>query len=132
MIRIENPFLPTSGYTAMTLWPLILIRTDLAHRYTPLVERHEQIHARQQQEMLAVGAVLAAVLAVAGCGWWSLLAVPLFLWWYWVEWSLRALWYGSNAMAYRRLLFEQEAYDRQQDPGYLDSRRPFAWLGYMR
>ncbi len=132
MIRLKNPFLPMSGYTAMTVWPFVFVRTDLAHRYTETTDRHERIHARQQQEMLVAGSVIAAVLALCGLGWWSLLACPLFFWWYAAEWLLRAMWSTSNAWAYRNLAFEREAYARQHDPGYLDRRRPFAWAGYLR
>lgn len=132
MIKIVNPFIPMSGYTALTLWPFVLVRTDQAHRYNKITDRHERIHARQQIEMLAVGCAVAAVLAVCGAGWWSLAAVPLYLWWYAVEWLLRVMWSGSNAWAYRHLAFEREAYAHQGAPGYLDGRKPFAWLKYLR
>ena len=52
MIKIVNPFIPMSGYTAMTVWPFVFVRTGLAHRYSKVADRHENIHARQQVEML--------------------------------------------------------------------------------
>ena len=128
MIRIENDYIPLEGYTAMTVWPLLFVRRDRAHRYDAVADRHEHIHARQQAEMLAAGTALAAVLAVAGCGWWCLAALPLFYWWYGAEWLVKAVYYGDNAVAYRYTSFEREAYNNEHDPGYLAGRRPFAWL----
>ena len=131
MIKIVNPFIPMSGYTALAVWPFVLVRTDMARRYSKVTDRHERIHARQQIEMLVAGSVLAAVLAMFGFGWWSLLALLLFFWWYAVEWLLRVMWSTSNAWAYRNLAFEREAYAHQSEPGYLAARKPFAWLKYL-
>lgn len=109
MKKIVNDYLPSSGYTAMTVWPLLFVRRDLQHKFNAAALRHERIHARQQLEMLIL---------------------PFYLW-YGLEWLVRAFCYGSNAVAYRRLSFEQEAYNHQQEEAYLQRRRPFAWLRYV-
>lgn len=115
----------------MTVWPFLFVRSDMAHKFTEQADRHERIHACQQFEMLVMGCAAAALLALCGAGWWSLAAMPLFYWWYAVEWLIRVFWTGSNQIAYRRLSFEQETYNNQADGNYLDHRRPFAWMRYV-
>lgn len=81
--------------------------------------------------MLIVGAVFANILAVSGCGWWSLLALPLFLWLYGLEWLLGLFCFGNRKEAFRAISFEREAYDNDLDADYLDKREPFASLRYL-
>ena len=128
MIKIVNSIIPFEGFIATTVWPLIFVRRDESWKFDDTAENHENIHGRQQVEMLLAGLVLAGILALVGCGWWSLLALPVFFWWYLIEYLLRAIFGTGNA--YRKLLFEQEAYANEKDFTYLEHRRPFAWIGY--
>lgn len=128
MKKIINHFIPYEDFIAMTVWPFIFVRSELKYLFDDVGENHENIHGRQQVEMLIVGLVLAGILALVGCGWWSLLALPVFFWWYLIEYLLRAIFGIGNA--YRKLLFEQEAYANEKDFTYLKHRRPFAWIGY--
>ena len=109
MQLVPNPLIPLPGFLALTVWPFVFIRRDLADRYTPTVARHESIHGRQQLEML-----------------W----LPFFLW-YLVEWLIRLVLLRDPHLAYLSISFEQEAYDHQHDDTYLQTRRPFAWLRYL-
>lgn len=126
MRYVYNNFIPFKGYVAMCIWPLIFVRSKA--RYTDTTDNHERIHAEQQKEMLEVGLMLAAVLALLGCGWWSLLALPLFLWWYGIEWLVGLIRYRDKAIAYSSIRFEREAYGHQGDLQYLTTRKRFAWL----
>ena len=132
MITVRNRFIPLRGFLAITLWPFIFVRREAWARFTAAVRRHETIHCRQQVELLLVGGVLAAVLALNGAGWWSLLALPLFFWLYGLEYVVGLLTLRDSHRAYRAISFEQEAYDNELDPDYLSRRRPFAWLQYIR
>ena len=125
---IFNDIIPIKGYIAMCLWPLIFVLSKAKARYTDVTDNHERIHAEQQKEMLAVGLALAAVLALLGCGWWSLLALPLFLWWYGIEWLVGIIRYRDKGVAYCAIRFEREAYDHERDLQYLKTRKRFAWL----
>lgn len=129
---VKNNTIPFKGFTAMTLWPFIFIRKDEAGKFGVQVERHENIHGRQQKEMLILGAIIAVILAVVGCGWWSLIALPLFFWWYCVEWLVRLCIYRNKMTAYKNIAFEREAYDKQYDLIYLDQRDVFAWIRYIK
>lgn len=132
MLTIKNKWIPFGKESnAMTVWPLLFVRSDRMKYFTERVKRHEQIHAHQQKELLAVGIAIALMLLPVGCGWWSLLALPLFYWLYglfyvigWVRWR-------NNKEAYTSIPFEQEAYVHQDDENYLDNREPFAWREFV-
>ena len=81
--------------------------------------------------MLIVGILIAIVLFVVGCRWWSLLALPVFFYWYVVEWLIRWAYYRNRKTAYKNISFEREAYAKEDDVVYLDSRKPFAWVRYL-
>ena len=129
MIIIRNNLIPFPGYKAITLWPFIFVRKKAW--YSNDIDRHERIHGRQQLEMLLVGMVLAAVLAAVGCGWWSLLTLPVFYIWYGVEYLVRLCITRSRSRAYRSVSFEQEAYANERDQDYFYHRKWYAWLRYV-
>lgn len=126
MIIVKNNIIPFSGFKAMSFWPFIFVRKEC--NFTEVDERHEKIHGRQQIEMTIIGIYIAAILSMIGFGWWSLCAIPLFYIWYITEWIIRLL---INPNPYRSISFEQEAYDNEQDPDYLEFREPFAWIVYL-
>lgn len=105
MIIIRNNLIPVKGYCAMTVWPFIFVRKGYALSENVLL--HEQIHGRQQLEMLVV---------------------PFFLW-YFVEWLCRRAFGSGNA--YFNISFEQESYDNEFTPDYLEHRRLWAWTKYL-
>ena len=131
MVKVYNNIIPLKGFIALTMWPLLFIRKAAAWRYDEVADRHENIHGAQQKEMLIVGAILAVILAVCGCGWWSLFALPLFLYWYGVEWLVKYCYYRDTDKAYKNGALEREAYANQNDMTYLSHRRPFAWVRYI-
>jgi len=89
---------------AITLLPIGIFASD---ELSDKTINHELIHASQQREMLYL---------------------PFYLW-YFVEWLIRLLINGKRA--YIMISFEQEAYDNDQDPGYLEHRKKFAWIKYL-
>lgn len=133
---VKNSIIPFDGFAAMTLWPFIFVRDRFA-MYFEFTERwytmitHESIHCAQQRECLTVGAVLAAVMGMVGCGWWSLLALPLFFLWYLIEWAIRLIMMRDSHRAYRAISFEAEAYDHETEEDYLSNRAPFIWIKYL-
>ena len=131
MVKVYNNIIPLKGFVALTMWPLLFIRKAAAWLFDDEDENHENIHGAQQKEMLIVGAILAVILAVCGCGWWSLFALPLFLYWYGVEWLVKHCYYRNATTAYKNVAFEREAYANQNDMTYLSHRRPFAWVRYI-
>lgn len=69
---------------------------------------HETIHWQQQLEMLII----------------------FFYLWYVIEWFIRII--GNPNNAYHSLSFEREAYENDDDLKYLETRKSYAWLKYMK
>ena len=71
---------------------------------------HERIHTEQWKELLWIG----------------------FLLWYVVEWIIRLFAFKGGHHAYKNISFEREAYANQGDAGYLNGRRWFGFLKYIK
>jgi len=127
---IFNDTIPFKGFIAMCLWPFIFVRNNAANHYNTVANNHEHIHAEQQKEMLLVGIVLAAI-GYVFVGLWALLFVPLFFWWYGIEYLYRLCQYRNTNKAYRNISFEREAYANEKDLAYLGSRKPYEWTKYL-
>ena len=115
----------------MTIWPFVFVRKGMAHAYRDVDANHEGIHGEQQLELLTVGAIIALVLAVVGCDLWSFVALPIFFYWYGLEYLIRWAVYRNRDKAYENICFEREAYGNQHDMDYIDRRDPFAWFKYL-
>lgn len=128
MRLIVSNIIPFRGYIAVTVWPLIFVRKSAKARFTDRVDRHECIHGEQQKELLPFGIALCAILWLSGCGWWSLIAIPLALWLYLLSYLVRLVWHRDHRTAYHNIPFEQEAYMWEDNDQYLSHRRHFAWI----
>lgn len=106
---IYNRFIPWGSFWAINLFGFVLARRDYG-RLGPQELRHEYIHTLQQREMLFVA----------------------FYVFYLAEWLVRLLYYRNATVAYRNISFEREAYDRQAQLRYPATRKPFAWVRYLR
>lgn len=98
---------PPKGYDAMMLVWWLLVKEG--YQITPRLLLHEEIHSRQQKEMLVV----------------------FFFLWYGVEFIFRLAQYRNWDKAYRNISFEREAYANQNNAGYLSERKRFAWIHYL-
>lgn len=126
---VYNDIIPAKGFKSIALLPFIFVRNGA--RFSGDDERHERTHLRQQLEMLVVGIIISVTLALCGSGWWSLSALPMFLYWYGIEWAVRFILYRNRKEAYKNISFEQEAYLNEGDVSYLYEREPFAWIKYL-
>lgn len=93
-------------------WPFIVIRSDIEHLpvHDELV-RHEEIHLRQQLELLIVGAWI------------------LYLFEYAYARFVKKL---DKRQSYYYTSFEQEAHRNAMNPEYLLTRRPYAFVKYIK
>lgn len=130
MITVRNKIIPFKGNTAMTIWPFVFVRSE--KKFPAKLQRHELTHAYQQREMFAVGFGCMVISLVLGCGWFSLLWLPLFFWWYVIEWIVRIFIYKNSRTAYRNIAFEREAYGNENNTTYNDNRCAFAWVNYIK
>lgn len=102
---IINKFFVPPGMAGITLWPFIIFK-DKKYAFQDNVN-HEQIHIRQQEELLVLPFyVLYALLFV-----FNLIRM--------------------NPRPYHNIPFEKEAYDNEHDLTYLHRRKFWAWLRYF-
>lgn len=108
MIKIRNKFIPFKGFKAINILGVLFIRKGMVMydwNYT-----HEAIHTEQMKELLFL---------------------PFYVW-YVVEWLIRLIQYHNAKTAYRNISFEREAYDRQMVFGYLDKRKHYSFIKYLK
>ena len=106
---LGSNILPFKGFTAINLFGIVVARRDCL----PLSKRiinHEAIHSRQIKELLFVG----------------------FYIWYILEWLVRLLYLRSFKKAYKAIGFEKEAFENDADSNYLNCRKRFSFLNYMK
>ena len=107
MILIVCKYLTPRGFRGLTLFPFVLVKTK--QDSTDLVFlNHEQIHFRQQMELLIV----------------------FFYLFYLLEFLFRWAVFKNKNKAYRAISFEKEAYCKENDLGYLKQRKWFEFLKY--
>lgn len=97
------------NYIGLTLWPLIILRNhDL--KQDEVLLNHERIHLKQQRELLVIP----------------------FYFLYFFEWIYRSIKYRDSYKAYKNISFEREAYQNEFDLTYLENRRTWHFLKYIR
>ncbi len=98
-----------SKYIALTIWPFIFVKEHW-HKTNKILVNHEKIHLKQQIELL-----------------W----VPFFIW-YFTEFIFRFFQYKNWDKAYRAISFEREAYAQEKNYDYLENRKLWAFLSYLK
>lgn len=107
MFIIVSKYLIPKGYRGITIFPFIILNSKLLKEDLEVIN-HEQIHIRQQLEMLII---------------------PFFIW-YILEFILRLLHYRNWNLAYRNISFEREAYENEKDLTYLETRTFWNFLNF--
>ena len=102
---IRNNYIPFSGFKAINLFGVLFVRGNA--KTDDVTLNHEAIHTAQMKEMLYI----------------------FFYLWYVIEWLIRLFMKGN---AYRNISFENEAYTNEDNIIYLESRKRFAWIKYLK
>ncbi|MGC6429686.1 MAG: hypothetical protein ACON5F_01440 [Jejuia sp.] len=108
MILISK-YLAPKGYNGITLYPFIFLG-DTKLKINETLVNHEQIHLKQQLELLVL---------------------PFYIW-YVLEFIFRYIQFKNWSLAYRNISFEREAYAKEKDLQYLKTRKFWSFLGYLR
>ena len=108
MILIVQPQLLRKNFNGMTLWPFIVLRHK-GQKEDAVFLNHEQIHLRQQAELLLV----------------------LFYVWYAIEFLFRLIQFQNRHNAYRNISFEREAYKNENNFDYLKKRKHYGFLKFL-
>lgn len=107
MIFISKYLVP-KGYLGLTCYPFVFLKTKELKKNRVLIN-HENIHLRQQLEMLVI---------------------PFYLI-YGVEFLIRSIQYKNRRLAYRNISFEREAYAHEAELDYLKQRTFWSFLKYL-
>ena len=92
------------GYIGICLWPFGIYVSDVKYLTNGHTVNHEKIHWEQQKELIGIFFYLV----------------------YGLEWLTNIFRYGKKA--YINLSSEREAYDNDDNPDYLKTRKRYAWL----
>ncbi|WBU90076.1 hypothetical protein [Cellulophaga omnivescoria] len=107
MILVSKLFF-RKNYVGLSLWPFIILKSDALRDDDSLIN-HEKIHLRQQLELLVL---------------------PFYVV-YLLEFVIRCLFYWDSYKAYQNISFEREAYFNEDNPNYLNERKPFSFIKYL-
>ncbi len=108
MILVSKYLIP-KGYSGLTIYPFVFLKYKNFKTDDVLIN-HEKIHLRQQLEMLIF---------------------PFYIF-YVLEFGIRYIQYRSWYLAYINISFERESYLNESNLSYLDERKPWAFLKYLR
>ena len=128
-----------SGYSTAMFFGKIGTKHDASEPLSERIKRHESIHAEQYWEVTAAMFIIAVVLQlIFGGGWWFIAVPFMYYVLYFLEaaitWTYRLFtngWKDAAAMAYKYSMFEQEAKAGESIPGYVESRKMYAFLRYF-
>jgi len=101
MIVIVSKYLLPKGYRGLTLWPFVLLKYK-QDRGNMILLNHERIHIIQQVELLII---------------------PFYIL-YLLDFLYKWIRFKDRKKAYRNIIFEKEAYEKEKDLYFL-SKRPF-------
>lgn len=108
MFLIVTKYLLPKGFRGLAVFPFVFVKYRLDKENFVFIN-HERIHLRQQLELLIV---------------------PFFIW-YFLEFLVRFIQYGTTDLAYRNISFEREAYGNEKDLDYLKQRFFCKFLIYI-
>lgn len=109
MFIVINKYLIPKKYRAISLFPFIIIKDGFDKTNLVLIN-HEKIHLRQQAELFILP----------------------FYFLYVLDFLIQFIRFKDKNMAYRNIVFEKEAYANENNRNYLQVRRYFEWIRYLR
>lgn len=104
---VYNTFIPFRGFSVINLFGILFARKEYRGKINERILNHESIHSVQMKELVYV----------------------FFYLWYIIEWLVRLFLPGN---AYRNISFEREAYQNERESGYIQRRKFWNFLNYMK
>lgn len=109
VIIIPNKIIPFGDYGTINLFTILFTKNKKGLLRNKNVN-HELIHTAQMKELGYIGFYL----------------------WYGIEYLLIRLFHKKQGDAYHDVSFEEEAYANEKDLSYLDKRKHYAWVKYLK
>ena len=128
---IRNNYIPFQGFKAFFFCGILFVRGNA--KIDDVTMNHESVHSRQWTECGVAALIALAPLILIGLWWlWLILSVFAFYILYGIEWFIKLFIYRNSHKAYKNTSFEREAYSNEDDVIYLESRKRFAWIKYIK
>lgn len=108
MILVVCPWLFSKNFRGLAIFPFIFLK-DKSLKENKRMLFHENIHLRQQLEMLWL----------------------FFFLWYGIEFIIRWIQFKNPLQAYLNISFEKEAYANEHNLNYLKNRKFAAFYRYL-
>ena len=132
MIIYRNKHIPVQGFKAFFFCGILFVRGNA--KIDDVTMNHESVHSNQWIECGIVALIVLAPLIFIGLWWlWLISSVFAFYILYVVEWFVKFIIYKLNThKAYKNTSFEKEAFSNEDDVLYLENRKRFAWIKYIK
>lgn len=134
MIILKNKFIPFGNYVLMNVFGIILF--SKGDYLNPINLNHEKIHSRQILECAIVASliVLALVLIFNISCWWFIASLSSFYIWYGLEYLIIRIFGNKDSQTdrYHEVSFEEEAHNNDFNLNYLNNRKLFSWIKYIK
>jgi len=131
MIIIYNKIIPFGSYKAINLFSLLFTKSkNLSDKDI----NHERIHSYQMLELGILGCAIILLLSfVFNFSFlWSLCGILSFYLWYGIEYIIVRFFHVKQNSAYHDISLEEEAYENDDNLAYIQSRKWFNWLKYIK
>ena len=133
MIVIKNKYLPFGKYDIINLYGILISKLDTI---SDKAKNHEQIHSMQMLELGLVCSIIILILIISFnlSSLWLILSISAFYIWYGLEYLIIRIFCHKDKQTdrYHEVSFEEEAHNNDDNLDYLDSRKPFSWIKYIK
>lgn len=127
---IYNNWFPFGNYKIINLFG-VLFSKDRTLDETDI--NHQSIHIEQFKELAIVGLILALLDLVFNIPLiFYLFGVSLFYIQYGIEYLIVRCCHKKQNDGYHDVSFEEEAYNNESNYNYLDNRKHFSWVKYLK
>lgn len=128
---IYNNWFPFGSYKIINLFGVLFSKDRTLDE---IDINHESIHTEQFKELAIVGLILVLLLDLVFNIplIFYLFGVSLFYIWYGIEYLIVRCFHKKQNDSYHDVSFEEEAYNNELDYNYLDNRKHFSWVKYLK
>ena len=131
MIIIHNKIIPFGNYKIINLFSMLFTKSkNLSDKDI----NHERIHSYQMLELGILGCAIILLFSFVFdfSFLWSLCGILSFYLWYCVEYVIVRFFHTKQNSAYHDISLEEEAYENDDNLTYIQSRKWFNWLKYIK
>lgn len=128
---IYNNWFPFGSYKILNLFGFLFSKDNTLDE---IDINHEAIHTEQIKELALVGLLLVLLIDIIFNVplWCYLFGISLFYIWYGIEYIFVRFFHKKQNDGYHDVSLEEEAYINEFDLNYLDNRKHFNWISFIK